>query len=82
MGMSDEQIEQRFRNHIKGKYPDVDVDRLFDLVDKEVDEIELTGPDDNHPNPFLKFPIGSQMTKNFIISILDKFAKEQNEQVG
>ncbi len=80
MGMTEEQIEQRFRAHIKGKYPDMDVDRLFDLVDKEVGEIEMTGPDDNHPNPFLKFPIGSQMTKNFIIVVLDKFLKEKGDE--
>lgn len=77
MGMTDEQIEQRFRNHIKGKYPEIDVDGLFDLVDKEVGEIQMTGPDDNHPNPELKFPIGSQMTKNFIIVVLDKFLKQK-----
>jgi len=77
MGMTDEQIEQRFRNHIKGKYPEMRVDKLFDLIDKEVAGIEVTGPDDNHPNPFLKFPIGSQMTKSFMISVLDKFLKEK-----
>lgn len=77
MGMTDEQIEQRFRNHIKGKYPEIDVDGLFDLVDKEISEIQMTGPDDNHPNPELKFPIGSQMTKNFIIVVLDKFLKQK-----
>lgn len=26
-----------------------------------------------HPNPFMKFPIGSQMTKNFIICVVEKF---------
>lgn len=77
MGMTDEQIEQRFRTHIKGKYPEMDVDRLCDLVDAEVNEIKMTGPDDNHPNPELNFPIGSQMTKNFIIVVLDKFLKEK-----
>lgn len=77
MGMTEEEIEQRFRNHIKGKYPEMDVDKLFDLVDAEVKEFKMTGPDDNHPNPELKFPIGSQVTKNFIISVLDKFLKEK-----
>jgi len=75
MGMSDEQLEQRFRTHIKSRYADVDVDKLFDLIDKGVGEIAATGPDDNHPNPFMKFPIGSHMTKSFIISVLDKFLK-------
>ncbi len=80
MGAGEEQLEQGFRNHIKGKYPEMDVDGLFDLVDKEVGEFKLTGPDDNHPNPELKFPIGSQATKNFIISVLDKFLKEKNDE--
>jgi hypothetical protein len=39
----------------------------------------MTGPDDNHPNPFMKFPIGSDMTKNFIISIVSKLQKKENE---
>lgn len=81
MGMTNEELEERFRSHIKGKFSNIDVDKLFDIIDKEVKEIEMTGPDDNHPNPYMKFPIGSQMTKNFIISVLDKFTKE-NEQVG
>ena len=82
MGMTDEQIEQRFRNHIKNNHPDFDgVDRLFDLVDAEVGEIQVTGPDDNHPNPFLKFQIGSQMTKNFILCVVEKFLKDGEDSI-
>ncbi len=77
MGMSNEELEERFRNHIKGKFTgkftNIEVDKLFDLIDKEVSEIQMTGPDDNHPNPYMKFPIGSQMTKNFIISVVEKY---------
>ncbi|MEK6828855.1 MAG: hypothetical protein AABY15_01925 [Nanoarchaeota archaeon] len=83
LGMSEEEKNQRFVSFIKNKYPDVDVDKIISIIDKEVSSIELTGPDDNHPNPFMKFPIGSQMMKNFIIVVIDKFVKEkQSEQVG
>lgn len=80
MGLSEEQKEQRFRDHIKSKHPEFDdVDRLFELVDEEVGKITMSGPDDNHPNPYLKFPIGSQMTKNFILCVIENYLKEKSE---
>jgi hypothetical protein len=82
MGMSDEQLEQGFREHIKNKYKNIDVDKVFNILDKEIASIEITGPDDNHPNPFMKFPIGSHMTREVIIKIVNEFVKEKNEQVG
>ena len=77
MGMSEEEKNERFVSFIKNKYQDVDVDKIIKVIDKEVSSIELSGPDDNHPNPFMKFPIGSQMMKNFIIVVVDKFLKEK-----
>jgi len=77
MAMSEEQKDERFKSHIKGKYPNIDIDRLFEVIDNEIKEIQVTGPDDNHPNPFLKIPISSHMTKNIITSVIDKFLKEK-----
>jgi hypothetical protein len=79
MDMTDEQKAARFKSHIKGKYPDMEVDAIFEVIENEVKEIEMTGPDDNHPNPFFKFPIGSDMTKNFIISIVSKLQKKEEK---
>jgi hypothetical protein len=77
MGMSEEQQEERFKTFIKGKYPELDVDVIFDVINNEVGEIQMTGPDDNHPNPFLKFSIESHFMKNFIVSVIDKLSKEK-----
>lgn len=79
MGMSEEQKNERFKAHIQEKYPDLDVDMVFGVIDQEVGEIEMTGPDDNHPNPFMKFPIGSQFSKAFISSVVDRVLKETKE---
>ena len=77
MGMSEAEKEARFVTFIKGKYPDVNVDEVLEIFTKEIGEIKVTGPDDNHPNPEFKFPIDSQLTKVIIISVLDKLAKKK-----
>lgn len=75
MGMSDEEKENRFVSFVKNKFPDLEVDKILDIINQEVSDIQFTGPDDNHPNPFLKFPIDSQMTKHFILKVISEFIK-------
>jgi len=77
LGMSDEDLDNRFKAHMKEKYQDLDVDKVVELIDDEINSMVVTGPDDNHPNPFMKFPVDSQLTKNLIICIIDKFIKEK-----
>jgi hypothetical protein len=75
MGMSKAEKEARFVSHVKDKYPDVNVDEILAIIDKEVQDIKITGPDDNHPNPELKFPIGGQLSKMVMISVINKLTK-------
>lgn len=76
MGLSEEEKERRFVNHMKQKYEDIDVDKAVQIINEQVSQIQATGPDDNHPNPFMTFPIGSQMVKNIIIKVLDEYNKK------
>jgi len=79
MGMSDEQKEIGFKSHIQEKYPKLDVDMVFDIIDKEVSKIETTGPDDNHPNPFMKAPVGGHLSRAVMVSVIDKILNKENE---
>ena len=77
MGMSDEEKEARFVTHLKGKYTNINVDEVLEAINKEISEIKVTGPDDNHPNPELKFPIDSQLVKMVFVSVIDKLSKNK-----
>lgn len=77
LGMSDEEKESRFVAHLKGKYTNINVDEVLEAINKEISEIKVTGPDDNHPNPELKFPIDSQLVKMVFISVIDKLSKNK-----
>ena len=75
LGMSEASKEATFVNHLKNQKPELDVDMVMDVINKELSEIKMIGPDDNHPNPFMKFPIDSQMVKAFIVNIVEKVLK-------
>lgn len=68
--------DMRFINHLKTKYPNLDIDNIFELFDKEIEDIKPTGPDDNHPNPEVRFPIDSDLTKNVFISLHNKLIQK------
>lgn len=68
-----EQRKAGFITHLKGKYPEMDVDNLFDIIEKEVNSITLTGPDDNHPNPYFKFKVNSDLIKSVIFACVNKY---------
>lgn len=65
----------QLKGHINTKYPSVDADKLFSILSECIGEIQPTGADDNHPNPFLKFRIDSDFMKVFISSIIEKYNK-------
>ena len=77
MAMTEEEKQARFLKHLKGKFPALDVEKVNNLVTKAFGEISLTGPDDNHPNPFMLVPVDSQFNRLFIASILNQFLTEQ-----
>jgi hypothetical protein len=77
MGMSETEKEARFISHIKGRHADIDVDKILEIFKKEVSEIKVTGPDDNHPNPEFIFPIDSQLNKVIFINVIDKYLKSK-----
>jgi hypothetical protein len=75
MGMTNEEKAKRFLDFAKKKCPDVDVEKAFDLLDKEIATMQLTGPDDNHPNPYMKSPINSDLVKILFLNVLSKYNK-------
>lgn len=76
MAQSDEDRRERVIQHIQEKKEFVNVRSLFNIIDEELKEIKHTGPDDNHPNPFLKMEMDSDFVKLFIASIIEKYEQE------
>jgi len=72
-----ERQRELFIKHLETKDYDINIPMLFDIIDKEVAEIKVTGPDDNHPNPFLKFPASSDFMKSFITAVINKYEKQK-----
>jgi hypothetical protein len=75
IGLSESDKNNRFIKYLKGKYVDLDVDKISELIDNEFKEIKPTGPDDNHPNPETSFPLNGDFNKHFIMSIISKLNK-------
>lgn len=73
MGLSEEEKEKRFADYAKSKRPDVDVDKVLELFKTEVGKIQLTGQDDNHPNPYMKSPIDSDLVKHILINVIGNY---------
>ena len=72
MGMTDEDKKKNFIKHMQHMHPGLDVKKIIDMFDEEISKIQLTGPDDNHPNPEMKMPIGNDLNKNICICVIDK----------
>ena len=77
MALSEEEKAKRFTDYAKKQRPDVDVDKVFDLFEKEVAKLQKTGPDDNHPNPYMKSPINSDLVKIIFINVLGNYNKKE-----
>lgn len=75
MGLTEAQKDERFTDFLKSQHPDMNVDEILVVVNEELGKLELTGPDDDHPNPEMKFPINSHIVKRIIFSII----RELNE---
>jgi len=72
---SPEQQRKGLIAHISKKSPSVDTEKLFAILATNIAAITTTGPDNNHPNPFLKFPIDSDFMKVFISSVIEDYNK-------
>ena len=80
LGMSEADKEARFLAYLKNQKPELDVDMVINVINNELSEIKNTGPDDNHPNPFRKFPIDSQMFKAFIVNVVEEVLKLKTQE--
>lgn len=64
---------QLFINWLTGKYPEVDAERALECIEREIGKIKLTGPDDNHPNKALEFPINSDIVKAIFVASIRNY---------
>ena len=80
MGVSDEELNRRFVKFMVDKHKTVDVELLMELIQIELDGMKLTGPDDNHPNPFMLFPIDSQLVKGLIIKVTEEYLDSKDNE--
>lgn len=74
MTTPEEQYEL-FLAHLRGKYPNVDIDAVLEVFEGEIAKVKPTGPNDDHPNPEMKFAVDSQLTKEIFISVISKLNK-------
>lgn len=75
LGQSKEQKEANFRKFAKSKHPELDVDKILDIVKVEVDGIKATGPDDNHPNPDLMMKPSDDLMRMLILKVIESMNK-------
>lgn len=75
MAFTQEQKKAQLIEHLYRKYPSVDAEKVFNIIETNIKKIIPTGPDDNHPNPSLKFSIDSDFMKSFIISTIEAYNK-------
>ena len=76
MGLSTEEKREKYLQHIKLKFPNLDVVKINNLIEEEIGKIKLSGPDDNHPNPRMKFPLDSDLTKMLVMAVINELNKE------
>ena len=55
---------------MQGKYPELDIKAIVELVDKNVAGIK---PNPNNPTPEIKIFPGSDLNKNLIIKIISEY---------
>jgi hypothetical protein len=63
-------MESPFIKHMQGKYPEIDIKAIVELVDKNVAEIK---PNPNNPTQEIKIFPGSDLNKNLIIKIISEY---------
>lgn len=69
-----EQKKEIFQSNMTKNFQNLDIPKLFEIIDSEIDSIKFNKPEHGeHPNPFLKFSLKDDIIKNFIAVILTKY---------
>lgn len=63
-------MQERFKEYIKGKYPNLDTDRILSIIDKNVKEVK---PNSENHDGIVRVPIGCDLNKNLIIQIISEY---------
>lgn len=63
-------METPFITHMQGKYPELDIKAIINLIDSNVAEIQPIKEDGNNE---VKVPIGSDLNKNLIIKVISEY---------
>jgi hypothetical protein len=80
MMVTPEERRRQFLAHVKNKHSSVNAELAFKLIDEEVAKITMNGPDDNHPNPFHKFELSSDIVKTIFIAVMDRYQVDVRNQ--
>ena len=70
-------MSEQFKEHIQGKYPHLDTDRILSLIDRNVAEIK---PNPLNPDKGCVVPIGCELNKNLIVKIISEYLDPNNEK--
>jgi len=63
-------MAEEFKDYIKGKYPDLDTDRILSLIDQNVKQIR---PNPNNTDKGCVVPIDCDLNKHLIVKILSEY---------
>jgi hypothetical protein len=66
-------MASEFINHMKGKYPELDIDTIVKLVNQNVNSIQTHT---KNPNKQISVPLGCDMNKNLIIKTISEYLKK------
>jgi hypothetical protein len=69
-------MSREFITHMQGKFPELDIETITDLVDKNVAEIK---PNPENPDQSVKIFPGSDLNKNIIIKIISEYLESQQK---
>lgn len=61
--------KESFLKHVKGKNPNIDIDKLFDIFESKLKEIQII------PGNDLVLPIGCDLNKALVASVISEYIK-------
>lgn len=79
MMVTPEQRREGLIKHVNKTYPAVNAQLLFSLIDTEVEKVKPTGPPehmDEHPNPFFKVKLDSDIIKAIMSCVIEKYESQ------
>lgn len=63
-------MPEKFKDYIKGKYTNLDTDRILSLIDQNVKQIQ---PNLNNTTRGCVVPIDCDLNKNLIVKIISEY---------